>query len=70
VAVNRKYKDEDEVLFLAVVAFGKTAENVSAHMEKGKRVLVSGRLQSRKYETSSGDKRETYEVVAEKVVFL
>lgn len=59
-----------EVDYLDVVAFGKLAENIGQYVVKGHQLAVEGRLQTRTYETKDGQKRKTYEIVAERVEFL
>lgn len=78
VAVAEKVKKgdrwEDETLFMDVVVFGKTAENCSQYLVKGRGILVEGRLKENKWE----DKRPGYEgkeyskmeVIAQLVKFL
>jgi single-strand DNA-binding protein len=58
-ALNRSYK----------VAWGPLGERVAQYVTKGRPVLVSGRLQSRQWE-SDGQKRSKLEVVASDVTFL
>jgi len=75
IAVNRSYTDaqgqkKEEVCFVRVVAWGKQAENSSQFLSKGSSVFVEGRLQSRNWETSDGQKRNTIEVVASNIQFL
>ncbi len=73
IAVNTKYKQSDEAredtLFIDVVTFGKQAETCSQYLNKGKSVLVEGRLQERRWE-SDGQQRSKFEVVAQTVRFL
>lgn len=73
-AVNRKYKVKEEmreeVCFVTVVTWRKQAEACGGFLKKGDPVFVYGRLQSRKWETESKEKRTQLEVVAEKVEFL
>lgn len=52
-----------------VIFFGKRAEGLSRVLEKGSRVLVEGRLQTRSWEDRDGNKRWTTEVVASNLVF-
>ena len=52
-----------------VVAFEKLADNCILYLEKGSKVLVVGRLSVSEYE-KNGEKKEKYEVVANKVEFL
>jgi len=74
-AVNRRYTKKDgeqvkEVDFFNIVVWAKQAENCAEYIHKGSPVAVEGRLQSRSWETSNGDKRNTVEVVADNVQFL
>lgn len=73
IAVNSRYKQgeesREEALFIDVVTFGKQAETCSQYLNKGKSVLVEGRLQERKWE-SDGQQRSKVEVVAQTVRFL
>ena len=49
VAVNRKYKDKESVLFMPCVCFGKLAEILIKYGGKGKKLLVSGYLSDDSY---------------------
>lgn len=69
IAVNEKYGDKDETLFIDVVVWGKQAESCSQYLSKGRQVLVEGRLQERSWE-SDGQKRYKTEIVANAVKFL
>ena len=73
-ASNRRYRQGDdvkeEVCFIDVTVFGSTAEAVVKHLDKGRKVLVEGRLQFRSWETEVGQRRSKLEVVAERVNFL
>lgn len=73
-AVNRRFKQGDdlkeEVLFVDVVTFGKQAENAAKYLSKGSKVTIEGRLQQRRWETETGDKRSKHEVVAENILYL
>lgn len=73
-AMNRRFKQGDElkeeVLFIDVVTFGKHAENAAKYLSKGSKVNVEGRLQQRRWETETGDKRSKHEVVAENILYL
>ena len=53
-----------------VVVWGKTAENCSQYLSKGRQVYVEGRLQTRSWDDKEGNKRYTTEVVAQNVTFL
>ena len=68
IAVPRTKKDEAD--FIPVVIWGKQAESFAKYMSKGNLVSVEGRLSSRTYESSTGEKRFVLEIVAYKVNFL
>ena len=55
VAVTRKWKtdngEQEQTSFFNVVAWGTLAENVAASLNKGHRVIVTGRLEQRSYDT-------------------
>ena len=75
IAVNRKYKQgeetKDEVSYIDIVVFGKTAENCGQYLNKGDAILVEGRLQQRRWDDKdSGQKRSKVEVVAQVVNFM
>jgi single-strand DNA-binding protein len=75
-AVNHKWRtpqgeDREEVLFIDCSAFGKMAETINKYCQKGKPILVEGRL---KYETwddkESGGKRSKHKVIIDGFQFL
>ena len=70
-AVNRRYQVNgdwhDKVSFFNVIAWDTLGENLAATLHKGTRVIVSGRLEQRQYETNDGDKRSAVELVADEV---
>ncbi len=75
IAVNRAYttregEKKEETCFLTVVVWRKQAETCGEYLSKGSSILVEGRLQSRNWETSNGEKRSALEVVARRVQFL
>ena len=73
-ASNRKYRQgddlKDEACFIDVTVFGSTAEAVAKHLDKGRKVLVEGRLRYHTWETETGQKRAKLDVIAERVNFL
>ena len=72
VAVERDFKNdagEKETDFIEVVAWKGTAEFAHKFLGKGRMVVVSGRLQIRKYIDKDGNKRSAAEVVAESLYF-
>jgi single-strand DNA-binding protein len=61
-----EWKDGDS-LFLTCTVWRQAAENVAESLQRGMRVIVSGRLKQRSYETKEGEKRTVYEVDADDV---
>jgi single-strand DNA-binding protein len=75
-AVNRVWTNEagekkEEVTFVDVDVFGRTAENVGQYMRKGRPILVEGRLKLDQWDDKqTGQKKSKLGVVAETVQFL
>ena len=73
VAVNRKAPARndngfvDTVSYFSVVAYNALATNVCDTLRKGSRVVVTGRLDQRTWETAGGEKRSSYELVADDI---
>lgn len=67
-AVDRDHNRE-ETDFLDVVAWNGTADFVSKYFRKGQMAVVSGRLQTRKWEAKDGTNRTAFEIVADSVYF-
>jgi single-strand DNA-binding protein len=61
-----EWKDGDS-LFLTCNVWRQAAENVAESLTRGSRVIVSGRLRQRSYETKEGEKRTVYEVEVDDV---
>lgn len=68
IACDRDFSDK-ETDFIDVVAWRQTGEFVSKHFSKGKMIVVSGRLQIRKWTDKDGNKRSTAEIVADNCYF-
>jgi len=72
-AVNRRWQNrqtnewEEAVSFFDVTCWAQLAENVAESITKGSRVIVSGRLDQRSWETQDGDKRSKIEIVADEI---
>src|SRR5258708_3809887 len=75
-AINRVWRNEagetkEEVTFVDVDAFGRTAENIGQYMHKGSPILVEGRLRLDQWEDKqTNQKRSKLGVVADNVQFL
>jgi single-strand DNA-binding protein len=73
VAVSRRWQDrqsqewKEATSFFDVVCWGKLAENVASSVVRGTRVVVTGRLDQRSWETQEGDKRSKIEITADQV---
>ena len=73
VAVSRRWQNrqsnewEEQTSFFNVVCWREMAENVSESLGKGSRVVVTGRLEQRSWETENGEKRSVVEVVADEI---
>jgi single-strand DNA-binding protein len=61
-----EWKDGDS-LFLSCNVWRQAAENVAESLQRGMRVIVTGRLKQRNYETREGEKRTVYEVEVDDV---
>ncbi len=63
---TNEWKDGD-ALFLNCNVWRQAAENVAESLQRGMRVIVSGRLRQRSYETREGEKRTVYEIEVDEV---
>ena len=63
---SNEWKD-GETLFLRASVWREAAENVAESLTKGMRVIVSGRLKSRSYETKEGEKRTVIELEVDEI---
>jgi len=63
---TNEWKD-GESLFLQCQIWRQAAENVAESLTKGMRVILSGRLKQRSYETKEGEKRTVFEVEVDEV---
>ena len=63
-AVNRKYKDKEETMFIDIVVYGKQAETMGMYVTKGTPLLVEGRLSFRQWD-QEGQKRSKHEIIVE-----
>ncbi len=74
VASTPRYKDnatgewkDGDSLFLTCTVWRQAAENVAESLQRGMRVIVTGRLKQRSYETKEGEKRTVYELEVDEV---
>ena len=72
-AVNRRWQDkstqewQESTSFFDVICWRDLAENVALSLSKGMRVVVTGRLEQRSWETDDGQHRSKVEIVADEV---
>ena len=73
-ATSERWKDksgewQERTEWHRISAFGKLAELVSGHIEKGRELYVTGKLQTRKWQDKEGQDRYTTEIVASRIQF-
>jgi len=74
-ATNRRWRDKDgnnkdEVCFVDLIAYGRTAEVINQYMSKGRPILVEGRLRFRQWTNKEGQNRSKLDVFVESFTFL
>lgn len=74
-ASNRKYKKQDgtpgeEVCFVDVKLFGRTAEVANQYLKKGSQILIEGRLTLETWQDSTGAKKSKHTITAESMQML
>ncbi len=75
IASTRKFKGGDgqmkeEVLFVDITAFGRTAEVMNQYLRKGSKLLVEGRLKLDSWTDQNGGKRSKHSVTIENMTML
>ena len=72
IAVNRRKRadGQQETDFFNIVTWRQLAELCSRYLAKGRKVAVSGSIQTRTYEAQDGSKRSAFDIVADEVEFL
>ena len=74
IAVNRRFRNpqtgQQETDFLNVIAWRQLAELCGRYLTKGRKVAVTGSIQTRTYEAQDGSKRSAFDIVADEVEFL
>lgn len=70
-ACNRRYQQngewKEQTSFFNIVAWGQLGENAAQSLAKGARIIVSGRLDQRSYETREGESKSSVEIVADEI---
>jgi len=75
VATNREWTDssgqkKEDAQFHRLVAWGKLAEICAEILNKGRKVYIQGRLQTRSWQTNEGQDRQSTEVVVDEMIAL
>jgi single-strand DNA-binding protein len=75
-ALNHTYTNKqtgqrvEEVSFIDIVAWGRTAETCAEYLKKGRQVFVEGRLKQDRWDNPDGKKMSKVRVTAEQVTFV
>jgi single-strand DNA-binding protein len=75
-ATNKKWRDgnsgEDrqEVMFIDITVFGRSAEIANQYLRKGSKVLIEGRLSFEQWTDQNGQKRSKHKIIADSVQFM
>jgi len=64
---NKNREKQADVEFHNIVSFGRNAEIAQQYLKKGSLVLIEGRLRTRRWQDSSGNKRSRTEIVTERM---
>lgn len=72
VAVNRRWQDanrewQEDTSFFRGTCWRDQAENIAESLQKGQRVIVTGRLEQRSWETNDGEKRSMVEISIDEI---
>ena len=75
IATSRKWKTQtgeqkDEVMFIDLTFFGRTAEIANQYLRKGSKVLVDGRLKLEQWTAQDGSKRSKHAIIVENLQML
>ena len=75
IATNKKFKNQmgeekEEVMFIDITFFGRTAEVANQYLKKGSQVLVDGRLKLDQWTDANGQKRSKHSLVVESMKML
>lgn len=75
IAVNSGYTDQkgnrvEKTDWFTITNWDKKADFTEKYLFKGKEVAIEGKLSARSYETSSGEKRYSMEIISDEIVLL
>ena len=73
-ATNRKFNQDgerkEEVCFVDITFFGKSAEIANQYLKRGSKILIEGRLQLEQWTDQNGAKRSKHSIVVESMQML
>jgi single-strand DNA-binding protein len=74
-ALNRRWLDingdsHQETTFVDVTAWSQLAEVITHYCQKGRPIVVEGRLEQERWETPAGEKRSRLKIVAQRITLL
>lgn len=61
---------EKKAIFIEVIAFGRKAEVLSVHLEKGSKIAIQGKLSTSSYINKNGEKAYSTKVIVEEFTFM
>ena len=70
IAANRRFKNangETETDYLHIVAWRQLGDLCGRYLAKGRKVAVTGSIQTRQYDAKDGTKRTAWDIVADEV---
>ena len=75
IATTRKWKSQsgeakEEVMFIDITFFGRTAEIANQYLSKGSKVLIDGRLDFQQWTSNDGTKRSKHSIIVESMQML
>lgn len=70
IAVNEGWGDKKKTHFINCVAWNKTAEALANYTQKGSKIMLSGRINTRNYDNKEGKKVYITEIIADEIEFL
>lgn len=75
IATNKKFKNQmgeekEEVMFIDITFFGRTAEVANQYLKKGSKILVDGRLKLDQWTDTNGKKRSKHSLIVESMKML
>lgn len=69
-ASNRRYKDKEEVMYIDITLFGRSAEIANQYLCKGSKIFIEGRLQLEQWSDKQGQRKSKHSVIVETIQML